>query len=213
MVRFCLSFALLASALFASDIKPEKYLAHIKYLASDDLQGRLTGSPELEKAAAYIAHQFHSAGLKPVGGKYLQEFSVTAHTALGTDNKLELIVSQHVRNLREQRDFLPLNLSTNGETMGPIVFAGYGITAPEYHYDDYASIDPQGKVVLLFRHEPQEADEKSVFAGKKYTMHAELASKVANAKLHGAAAVLLVNDLPNHQGDEDRLEPFTPHGH
>ncbi len=210
MTRFCMSFALLAGALLASDIQPDKYLAHIKYLASDDLKGRLTGSPELEKAATYIAHQFHSAGLKPVGGKYLQEFSVTAHTELGTDNKLELIVSQHVRNLLEQRDFLPLNLSTNGETMGPIVFAGYGITAPEYHYDDYANIDPQGKVVLVFRHEPQEADEKSVFAGKKYTMHSELASKVANAKLHGAAAILLVNDLPNHAGDDDRLESFTP---
>ncbi len=45
---------------------------------------------------------------------------------------------------------------------------------------------------------------------RTYTMHSELASKVANAKLHGAAAVLLVNDLPNHPGDEDRLEPFTP---
>ena len=59
----------------------------------------------------------------------------------------------------------------------------------------------------MLRHEPQEADEKSIFAGKNYTMHSELASKVANAKLHGAAAILLVNDLPNHPGDDDRWIP------
>ena len=192
MKRVFLNLALAAAVAQAAnhEIKPDKYLAHIKYLASDELKGRLTGSPELEKAAAYIAHQFHSAGLKPVGGSYLQDFSVTAHTALGTDNKLELVIAQRIRNLREQRDFLPLNLSTNGETQGPIAFAGYGITAPEYHYDDYAKIDPQGKVVIILRHEPQESDEKSIFAGKRYTLHSELASKVANAKLHGAAAIL-----------------------
>lgn len=211
MRSVCLSLLLVSSALSAADeINPERYLAHVKYLASDELQGRLTGSPELEKAASYIAHQFHSAGLKTLGGSYMQEFSVTAHTSLGADNRLELVVAQQVRQLLERRDFLPLNLSTNGETVGPLVFAGYGITAPEYHYDDYAKVDPRGKVVLLFRHEPQEADEKSVFAGKKYTLHSELAAKVANAKLHGATAVLLVNDLPNHPGDDDRLEPFTP---
>jgi hypothetical protein len=194
----------------SSDLQPDKYLAHIKYLASPELKGRLTGSPELEKAAAYIARQFHSAGLKPVGGSYLQEFEITAHTALGAGNKLTLIISQRVRELWDERDFAPLNLSTNGQTLGPLVFAGYGITAPEYHYDDYEKVDARGKIVLLLRHEPQESDDKSVFAGKNYTIHSELASKVANAKLHGAAAVLLVNDLPNHPGDDDRLDKFTP---
>jgi hypothetical protein len=194
----------------ASDLNPDKYLAHIKYLASPELKGRLTGSPELEKAAGYIVKQFHAAGLKPVAGSYLQEFEITAHSALGTGNKLTLIISQRLKELWQERDFVPLNLSTNGQTMGPLVFAGYGITAPEYHYNDYENIDARGKVVLLLRHEPQESDENSVFAGKSYTIHAELASKVANAKLHGAAAVLLVNDLPNHPGDEDNLEKFTP---
>ena len=201
---------LLSTLVPAADLSPKNYLAHVKYLSSPELKGRMTGSPELEKAAAYIAHQFHSAGLKPIDGSYLQEFEVTAHTALGPGNKLILVISQRLKELSESRDFAPLNLSTNGETQGPIVFAGYGITAAEYHYDDYQKIDARGKVVLLMRHEPQEFDEKSIFAGKNYTMHSELASKVANAKLHGAAAILLVNDLPNHAGDDDRLDPFTP---
>ncbi len=212
MRRIILCF-LAASFLLASssyEMKPEKYLAHVKYLASPELKGRLTGSPELEKAANYIEHQFKAAGLKPVGKGYLQEFTVTAHTELGSDNKLILVLNSQVKQLAEGHDFVPANLSTNGETMGPVVFAGYGITAPEYHYDDYAKIDPQGKVVLLMRHEPQESDEHSVFMGTKYTIHSELASKVANAKAHGAAAILLVNDLPNHPGDDDRLESFVP---
>jgi hypothetical protein len=210
-MRRAIVLALFAAALQASaDFKPDRYLAHIKYLASPQLKGRLTGSPELEKAATYIAHKFHAAGLKPVAGSYLQEFTVTAHTALGEGNKLTLVISQRVKELWEGRDFAPLNLSTNGQTMGPIVFVGYGITAPEYHYNDYEKVDARGKVVMLLRHEPQEADEKSIFGGKNYTLHSELASKVANAKQHGAAAVLLVNDLPNHPGDDDRLDNFTP---
>jgi hypothetical protein len=209
-MRHLFALAFFAFSPPADDLSPQKYLAHIKYLASPELKGRMTGSPELEKAATYIAHQFHSVGLKPIGRSYLQEFEVTAHTALGPGNKLTLVVAQRLKELLESRDFAPLNLSTNGQTQGPVVFAGYGITAAEYHYDDYEKIDARGKVVLLMRHEPQESDEKSVFAGKNYTMHSELASKVANAKLHGAAAILLVNDLPNHSGDDDRLDPFTP---
>ena len=218
-------FALFAAALQASDIAADKYLAHIKFLASPELKGRRTGTPELEKAAAYIARQFHAVGLKPVGGSakgadgrrqtgekrtvsldgaldaapvlrdslkgYMQEFEITARTGLGKGNKLSLVIGQRVTELWEQRDFVPLSLSTNGETMGPLVFAGYGISAPEFHYDDYEKIDARAKVVILLRHEPQEDDEKSVFGGKNYTVHSELASKVANAKLHGAAAVLL----------------------
>lgn len=210
LVWFLVTAAQLAGILQAADLDPNKYLAHIKFLASPELKGRRSGTPELEKAAAYIAKQFHAAGLKPLNGSYLQEFNITSHSALGTGNKLTLVIAQRVKELADQHDFVPLNLSTNGETMGPIVFAGYGITAPEYHYNDYAKIDPLAKIVMLLRHEPQEADEKSVFNGRSLTVHAELASKIANAKLHGAAAVLLVNDLPNHPGDEDALDRFAP---
>ena len=89
-----------------------------------------------------------------------------------------------------------------------MVFAGYGITAPEYNYDDYAGLDVKGKIVLVLRHEPQEFDEKSVFEGKVYTAHSQIFSKAANAKMHGAKAVLLVNDVGAHSGDADELEKF-----
>jgi hypothetical protein len=88
------------------------------------------------------------------------------------------------------------------------VFAGYGITAPEYGYDDYAGIDAAGKAVIVLRHEPQEYENGSIFEGRVYTEHSQLAAKAANARRHGASALILVNDTGNHSGS-DALDPFT----
>ncbi|MBV8569116.1 MAG: M28 family peptidase [Acidobacteriaceae bacterium] len=191
-------------------ITPESYLAHIKFLASPDLKGRLTGTPELNKAADCLAAQFAHAKLQPLAAKYLQDFEVTARTGLSDKDSLALGLGEQSRELKQGADFVPLNLSGNGKVGGSIVFAGYGITAPEYHYDDYSHIDVRDKVVLILRHEPQENDDKSVFAGKDLTQHAVFSSKIVNAKLHGAKAVLIVNDVPNHPGDSDELPRFEP---
>src|SRR5262249_36539951 len=88
----------------------------------------------------------------------------------------------------------------------PVVFAGYGITAPEFGYDDYAKLDAHGKVVLIFDHEPQENDPKSVFNGLGNTGHANSRLKVLNAQRHGAVGVLLVSE-PNrkHPSNQERL--------
>ena len=83
---------------------------------------------------------------------------------------------------------MPFNFSQTGPLAGAVVFAGYGITAPEYHYDDYEGLDVKGKIVLVLRHEPQESDPKSVFEGKTFTQHAQFAAKATNAKIHGAPA-------------------------
>src|SRR5580704_2387850 len=79
------------------------------------------------------------------------------------------------------------------------VFAGYGISAPELNYDDYAGIDARGKIVLIFNHEPQEADANSVFNGIGNTRYTNNNYKLFNAERHGAIAVLTMPD-PNHQG-------------
>ena len=86
-----------------------------------------------------------------------------------------------------------------------MVFAGYGITAPEYNYDDYAGIDVHGKFVIVLAHEPQEYNEKSVFDGKIYTDHAQYYSKASNARKHGAAGVILITDRVNHQASPIRV--------
>ncbi len=201
----------LVTLLFAAapSIDPKLYLEDVKYMASQELRGRATGSPELEQAAAFLSGKFKEFGLKPAAGKdYYQAFSVTTSAKPGPANRLAIGENGNAPALEFQKDFTPLNFSHSGPLTGSLVFAGYGITAPEYHYDDYADLDVKGKIVIILRHEPQEADEKSVFAGKTFTQHAQFASKASNAKMHGAAAVVLVNDVPNHKSDEDKLPIF-----
>ncbi len=198
-------------AVYAADpsIDPGHYLDDVKYLASPSLRGRATGSPELEKAAAFIVGKFREFGLKPGDGKsFYQAFSVVVGAQLGKGNQFAVTENGKPVNLKCPADFIPLNISSAGKLAGSIVFAGYGITAPEYKYDDYAGIDVKGKIVLILRHEPQENDEHSVFAGKNFTRHATFASKASNAKMHGAAGIILVTDTAAHPGQGDQLEKF-----
>ncbi len=193
----------------AASIDPNSYLNDIKFLASKELKGRATGSPELEKAAAFIAGQFREFGLKPVDGQsYYQALEVTTEARLGKANKLQVTESGRKVSFRFPDDFVPLNISSAAKLKAPVVFAGYGITAPKYNYDDYAGLDVKGKIVLVLRHEPQENDENSVFAGKSYTQHATFASKASNAKMHGAVGIILVSDRAAHPQEPDQLDKF-----
>ena len=199
----------LAGGLFAASLSPTEYIGYVKYLASPEMRGRETGSPELEKAAGFIRDQFRSMNLKPLDGtSYYQDFEVTTSAKLGSKNEISYANGKKKTSLGYQQDFVPLNLSAAGKVSGSVVFAGYGITAPEYNYDDYAGLDAKDKIVLVLRHEPQEFDEKSIFDGKVYTQHSQIFAKAVNAKMHGAKAVLLINDVGAHSGEPDQLEKF-----
>ncbi len=188
---------------------PDRYLDHIKYLASPEMRGRESGSPELEKAAQYIADHFKADGLKPADGKsYLQPFEITTSAKPGKANRLDVDLKGDAESLQPNKEFEPYSFSSRGKASGGLVFAGYGITAPEYNYDDYAGLDVKGKFVLVLKHEPQEYDEKSVFEGKVYTDHSQEYSKAANARRHGAAGVILINDRVNHSSAGDELDAF-----
>jgi aminopeptidase YwaD len=200
---------LLAGGLFAAEFSATEYLGYVKFLASPEMRGRASGSPELEKAASFISEKFRSMNLQPLTRDgYYQDFEVTASARLGSQNKMSYSSGRHKTKLKVQEDFVPLNLSTTGHIAGEVVFAGYGITAPEYNYDDYAGLDAKDKIVLVLRHEPQEFDDKSVFEGKVYTVHAQIFSKAVNAKMHGAKAVLMINDAVAHPNDTDQLDKF-----
>jgi Zn-dependent M28 family amino/carboxypeptidase len=199
----------LSGGLLAAELSPTEYIGYVKYLSSEEMRGRETGSPELEKAAGFIREKFQSMNLKPLfGDSYFQDFDVTTSARLGSRNQIDYTVDRHKNSLKFQQDYLPLNLSAAGKVSGEVVFAGYGITAPEYKYDDYAGLDVTGKVVVVLRHEPQEFDEKSIFNGKVYTAHSQLFAKAVNAKIHGATALLMVNDIATHPDDGDKLEKF-----
>ena len=186
----------------------DRYLAHIKFLASPEMKGRASGSPELEKAAKYIADQFRADGLKPLGSSYLEPFDIATSSKLGKANRFESVSNGEIETLQVNKEFVPYNFSSSGKVSGQVVFAGYGITAPEYHYDDYKGVDVHGKFVLVLAHEPQEFDDRSVFEGKVYTVHSETYSKAANARIHGARGVILVIDRVNHKDIKDELEVF-----
>jgi hypothetical protein len=188
-----------AAAAKTTEFSPSRYLADVTYLASDALQGRGNGSPELDQAADYIAAEFRKAGLQPAGdnGTYFQNFEITTGAVLGARNELSIAGVA----LKTNQDFLPILFSNTAVFDGPLIFAGYGITAPEYHYDDYSGIDPKDKIVVVFEHEPQENDPNSVFLGKDYTAHSSFTNKAINARLHGAKGIVFITE-PSHQTED-----------
>jgi len=192
--------AFAATPELVSGLSAARYLNDVRYLASDDLKGRGDGTPELDKAADYIAGEFRKAGLMPAGenGTYFQNFDITTGATLGAKNELSIAG----RALKIGGDFVPVVFSDTAEFEGPLVFVGYGITAPEYNYDDYAGIDATNKIAVVLRFEPQELDAKSVFAGTNFTPHASLVNKAINARLHGAKGIVFVTGPLNHDYEE-----------
>jgi Zn-dependent M28 family amino/carboxypeptidase len=193
-----------SAAVAIADLSSTRYFEHVKYLAGDELKGRASGSPELDKAADYIAAQFRSAGLRPMGdgNTYFQKFELTTGARLGPNNDLQV----NSRKLTINEDFVPIVFSNTARFDGPLVFAGYGITAAAQHYDDYAGINVTGKVVLVLRHEPQESDANSPFEGTNFTTHASFVNKVINAKQHGARGIIFISDV-NHE--DEQVGPAT----
>lgn len=175
--------------------------ADISFLASDALQGRLSLQPGDDAAAQWIASEFAKTGLEPAAmdshGKpsYLQAVPVIEYRPDVQATQLTLHRQGHDTVWRSPEIFgvFPDDIDANG----PVVFAGYGITAPELGYDDYAGLDVKGKVVVVFDHEPQETDPTSIFNGTGNTRYAAWYVKVLNAQEHGAVAVLLAPE-PSH---------------
>lgn len=170
----------------------ERAQQHLEYLASDELMGRNTPSPYLDTAAAYIAAKFQEYGLAPVNGTYFHRYELQ-RTRLG-DTSIFVVHGHKEQEFVLKSDFIPFRQSGSGTLrQANITFVGYGITAPEYGYDDYASIDIQGNIAVILKGEPRTTDS-TIFNGLSLSPYAEVRSKIANARLHGAAAVVLIAD-------------------
>jgi aminopeptidase YwaD len=208
-----------ASAVHAvpAAIDADRLLDHIKFLASDDLKGRASGSPELERAADYIAQQFKTIGLKPGGddGTWFQPFEVIAGVNVGAGNSL--VISDKGRSVTFSigSTYYPLSAVPNESTtipseqddQLPLVFAGYGLAAPERNYDDYDGVNVNGKAVLIFSHEPQENDANSRLNGNKPMPQTTLYQKAAVAHGLGARVLIVVGD-PTHSTDQGLYHTF-----
>ncbi len=200
----CFSSPVLSSE--APTFDPERLEKHVRYLSSDELVGRGNGTHGLEQAASYLEAAFGSLGLVPAGaeGSYFQSFRVHLDTEVGRHTTASFRKGDLVRVLEYGADFEPMTFSPAGRIASPVVFVGYGVTAPEHDYDDYASVDVEGKIVLVLRYVPGQALGLGPF--EKHGWHATFVRKAENAAAHGAAGLILVNG-PLHRRD-DKLVPF-----
>jgi aminopeptidase YwaD len=198
------SFVFSVSAQTAVDsIETEKNLrTHVSYLASETLGGRRTGETGATSAAGYVANVFAGYKLKAgvsqtVNGRtttnFLQSFPFVSGVELGRDNFLRIVPAAPNKENRQETkmeigvNWTPIGFSTNGYIApAPIVFAGYGISAKDANYDDYAALDVKGKIVLIFAGTPDAGNPHSAFA--RFNTHVK--AKIAQER--GAAAILII---------------------
>lgn len=193
--------ALLALPLDGQEISPSAIAGHMKFLASDLLEGRAAGTRGHEIAAAYVASQFEGAGLEPgANGTFFQSVPFRRTTA---DAQSSITVQP------DQGAALRLKFGdafvTSGDPLhaerkvsGRLAVVGYGITAPELNHDDYAGIDARGKIVVVFSGAP------SRFSNTVRAHYSSSLGKVDNAAAHGAAGMIVLE-----RPDDDSPSPWA----
>src|SRR5262245_41379825 len=187
----------------------EQLKKHVKYLASEKLEGRYPGSAGADKAAAYLAEQFNRYKLGCAdenlkcrhNGKdnsgYFKEFPFVAAVELAQNNSLIFKVSDTAGKIQLKTDWMPLGFSSNGNLASTqMVFTGFGITAAALQLDDYSKIDANGKIALAFASTPDGDNPHG-----KFGRYLDPRWKAAAAKDHGARALVLIAREENFTND------------
>jgi hypothetical protein len=197
----CLLFAAAAvrSQADARTQTETRLLDEIKYLASDELEGRGIGTEGLNKAALYIRQEFQAAGLdvSHVKGGAFQTFDMSTKAELGAPNALRFLGPDgKAIDLKQDVDFRPCSFGGSGKIEGELVFAGYAIDSAANHYRDFKDVDVKGKVVLIMRRVPGQDNPHGPFSGLHgdISRDADLHSKLSNAIAAGASGLVIVND-------------------
>jgi len=168
-----------------------------QFISDDLFEGRYPGLRGGQLAAQYIATQFALYGLAPAGdnGTYLQQVNFVGMKVIPDQTTFTLIpaTGQPVL-LKFGDDFVVSNQTLTPTTTldAPIVFVGYGATAPEYHWDDYANVDVKGKIILCIVGDPP-SDDPSFFAGKALTYYGRWTYKFEQAARKGAIGALIIH--------------------
>jgi aminopeptidase YwaD len=174
--------------------------ADVTWLADPARAGRGVGTPGIDDAANWIEARMKALGLAPAfADGYRQTFEAPVGARLLDANALALAGKEQKLSV----DWLPFPFSDDGKVEGELVFAGYGITAPELGYDDFAGIDVKGKIVIVAQDFPREQDASSPFRDPKNYRYGEWRYKATNARDHGASAVLGVRDDWNHPASDE----------
>ena len=175
------------------------YRKHIEVLSSDAFEGRAPGTEGEKKTLAYIEQQFRAAGLKPgIGDSFLQPVPVVeimphadaAMQLAGPNGK-----SLALRSSDDVVVWTKRPVPSSGLANAEVVYAGYGIVAPEYGWDDYAGLDVRGKLVLALVNDPGYATQDAkLFTGNAMTVYGRWDYKFAEAVRHGAAGMLVIHE-------------------
>ena len=170
--------------------------AHVRFLASDELRGRGAGDAGNQVAELYLATVFERLRLaRPTGVAYLQPIELV-FSRLAPQNSLT--ISEQVKEASVDTgyspggDFYPHPSSASRAVTASLIFAGYGITAPDLQYDDYATVDASGRIAVIFDGEPDSEKEGDRFLGRASTPYADVEAKVEDARKHGAVGLLLI---------------------
>lgn len=178
----------------AADLERE-----VALLASDAMRGRLAATRENRLAAQHIEDRFERAGMRgPAAGRSFRRPVDLIVPALGDGNAWRTLDGGDVETAELTRDFFPAPFSGSGRAAGPVVFAGFGISAPDLGHDDYRGADVAGRIVLVLDHEPGEFDPESRFAGVVASERGRTVRKALEAQRRGAAAIAIVDDVHNH---------------
>jgi Zn-dependent M28 family amino/carboxypeptidase len=181
----------------ASQIEENKLRAHVKYLADDLLEGRGPGSRGGMLAAKYIAAQFEALGLEPAGAdrSFFQQVQMVG-TRVDPSTKLAVKSETGAAEFRLGDDFVAgtdleqAEIPINSE----IIFAGYGVSAPENNWDDYKGLDVRGKILMIMVNDPPATpSEPNLFGGKALTYYGRWTYKYEEAARRGAAGVILIH--------------------
>jgi hypothetical protein len=185
----------------SATIRPEAIRADMRFLADDLLEGRGTGTRGHEIAATFVASEFEKMGLEPAGdnGTYFQNVPLRSIQINREQTTFSISRAGKEQDLVSGQDFVALGDPGRTETRveAPLVFVGYGITAPEEAYDDYAGIDAKGKIVAYLFGAP------SKFETAIRAHYSSGQTKAATASAHGAVGMILF-DSP----DLERAYPF-----
>jgi Tol biopolymer transport system component len=171
----------------ASDNPADGYAADVRWLADDQRGGRGIGTPGLAAAADWIEGRMRAIGLSPAGesGGFRQTFEVPVAVSAGPSTALAIDGAAI-----EATDFVAASFSFSGSARGPIVAAGYGISAAELGRDDYAGVEVRGKIALVRRFVPSAEAFKPEDVQRRY---GDLRYKAWNAREHGAAGMIVVD--------------------
>ena len=182
----------------STDIDETLFREHVRMLASDEFEGRKPGTPGEEKTIAYLVEQFRKLGLKPGNGESFLQPVPMIESIAGADASLTIAGRSGPLTLRYGRDMVIWSRRGVAEPElrgSELVFAGYGIVAPEYAWNDYAGIDVHGKTVVVMINDPgYGTKDPKVFKGGAMTYYGRSAYKIEEAARQGAAGVLLVHD-------------------